>query len=228
VTEANRTLYGLSRGGFWQSDGVDYQYIDQLAVHNWFWDNVNEDQITKVVATHDAVQQNVIWFFPETGQNEPSAALVYHYPTGAWSYFSFGRSAAVPQSLGVYPKPYYATGTTVYRHNDGENADGNSLTARVRTKALDMGQPTRDKFTDTTITGLRDYAGTLQVRIGHRYGLDDSISWSAYKNVTTDFQGDHIRTSGRFLTVEWQSSGTSDRWKLSGFEMYGKMRGSRR
>jgi hypothetical protein len=102
------------------------------------------------------------------------------------------------------------------------------LTARVRTKALDLGQPTRDKFVDTVITGLRDYAGTLQVRMGHRYALNDSISWSAFKDVTTDFQGDHIRTAGRFLNVEWQSSGTGDRWKLSGFELYGKVRGSRR
>jgi len=226
VVEANRRMYGLSNAGIWRTDGTSYEYVDALKVREWLRDNLNEDQQSKVVATYESINENVVFFVPTT-TNEPDTALVYHEPSGAWSKWSFGRSSAVSSSLGVFTRPYYADGTTIYKHETGESADGGSLTAFVQTKPLTFGEDSKNKLVNHVYSQVRGLSGSLNLQVGSQQNQTDSIAYEATQSLSEGFaQTDH-RVHGRFITLKYESSGTSDDWKLAGFDVEGRVLGHR-
>lgn len=226
IIEADRMLYGYGQGGIWRSDGVSFEYIDNPAIREWIQSQIDTTQLSKIVATHDSYNQTVWFFCPTTATKENTFGVGYRYATGSWTIVDFGRSACVPQ-LGVYKQPVWiGTDDRIYFHNNGLTANGSAITAYVQTKPMDMQRPEMIKTITNLMVQMRRLAGTVQVRIGSQYNLDDAVTWSDYQTLDDGFEALPFLLSGRFITIEVRSSTTNADWAMSGFTIYGDLTGA--
>lgn len=101
--------YGFGPLGIWKSDGLQYQYIDVPAVHDAIYDDLNKDQVAKVVAWHDRLHGLVVFFYPGLGSTINNKAYAYNYKYKHWMPPGFARSAAT--NLDVFKFPIFGTST---------------------------------------------------------------------------------------------------------------------
>ncbi|HYH17885.1 MAG TPA: hypothetical protein VD995_04645 [Azospirillum sp.] len=225
VVAANRILYGFGPNGIWQTDGVQFQYIDTLALRQYIKDTADASQLSKVAATYDAATESVLWSIPTSGTGENTVTVAYRIPTGAWSVYTFGRTCWVPQ-LGVFDQPFAAgTDGKIHAHNEGVDAGTAALDAWVRSKPFAAGDARTWTYIADVALQMRRAAGTVQVRLGGQKHLDDAIGWTAYKDVDDGFELINLRRSGRFITVEIRSNAVGGDFAMSGFDLYGSQGG---
>lgn len=95
ITEAAGSIYGIGPNGIWRTDGAGYQYIDEGAVHDTLFANINLDEAHKCVAWHDGFSKHVVFWIPGSGQSEVSYGLAFNYKDSNWAPRGDARSAAL-------------------------------------------------------------------------------------------------------------------------------------
>lgn len=95
--------YGMGRRGFWRSDGVDFQYIDNPAVRGYVQEQLGEESCSCAVAWHLPHQQLVVFFYPDDGQPGNKAGLAFNYSNDSWWHLNYGRSAVLEASVFTNP-----------------------------------------------------------------------------------------------------------------------------
>lgn len=95
TTQANNMLWGIGPAGVWVSNGRDYTYIDEGAVHDFIFQNINLAQAHKCVALHDSYTKHVIFWIPGEGESEVSYGVAYNYAQKGWTIRGDARSAAI-------------------------------------------------------------------------------------------------------------------------------------
>lgn len=225
VVEVGRRNYGIGRHGFWETNGVSIRYIDDPAIREFFFDDVNWTQSSKVNGYHNEAKHEIIWYYPSVGgSGEPDKGLVYDYQRGLWSQLGYGRTASIERQ--VFTEPIVADNTgEVYQDNFGNDADGSALVASILSKPVDFGTVDQVKEID----GIRiSYKGTgLQFRLGSQQDLDDAITYTSFVAVAVGHKITDIRIAGRYITLELKSSATGDNWDLSAVDVYGRLGGNR-
>jgi len=86
--------YGFGPEGIWATDGTKFEYIASPEIRDFIYNNINLEQISKVVAWHDRQQHSVIFFWPEDPSTANSLGVVFNYKNKIWSIDDRGRSAA--------------------------------------------------------------------------------------------------------------------------------------
>lgn len=225
VVEANRRLYGMSRTGVWETDGVTYRYLDTLALSAHLDAVLDRAQLSKVVASYDATHELVRFSIPSVYGGENDRTLTYRIPNQSWSLEDHGRTAAVPH-LGVFRRPMMAgPDGRVYVHNEGTDAGGEPLEAWVRTKPLDLGDPRAHKVVQELNLQVRRLAGRARARLGGSDDLDGAIYWGPWREVEAGFERIDTDASGRFVHLEVGSVEAGADWALSGFDLHGQVSG---
>ncbi len=220
--------YGLMRDRvFVTNGGGQPKYIDTPEVRDWLQENFNAAQEEKVCGYHEYKKNTVTWYIP-TSTSEPDKGISYNYDNGVWSFLDHGRTCA--KERGAFEYPVVATKDgDIYFNNFGDDADGSSMTAWVRSKPVDLGDPLSIKEIDNLCIG---WEGTgLTYRLGYQDQLDDSITWGSYRAAPAGFALDVIRDlsegTGRFLSIELYSTGTGDSWEVSAIDVNGRIAGTR-
>lgn len=95
VTEVAGNLFGIGPNGVWKSDGSGYTYVDEGAVHDRIFNDINLDYAHKCVAWHDVFTKQVVFWIPGAGQTENSYGMAFNYKEGNWAPRGDGRSAAL-------------------------------------------------------------------------------------------------------------------------------------
>jgi len=225
VVPVNSKNYGCGRMGFWVTDGVSSQMIDDPAVREYLQADINWSQSSKINGWHDEDNHMVIWYYPSAGgSGEVDKGVGFDYINNLWMPFGFGRTSSVDRDVFSYPLATTSEGDVFY-HSFGDDADGTALTAWARTKTFDLDHPDHIK----QLHNLRlDWTGTgLTYRIGTRDSLDAAITWTAYSAAPAGYALDNIRSNGRYIAVELYSDQVGDNWEVSGLAAYGKVGGSR-
>lgn len=95
VTDAMGAMYGIGPNGAWRTDGSSIQYIDEGAVHDELFSNINLDMAHKCVAFHDVFTKHIVYWIPGVGESEVSYGLAYNYKENNWAPRGDARSAAL-------------------------------------------------------------------------------------------------------------------------------------
>ena len=104
VTVVGTDHYGFGPRGIWRTNGSAREYIDE-PVHDFVYQNLNLDQISKVVSWYDASQGVVFWSYPQANSLFNSISVGYHIATSnryeehVWGIYEFARSAATSGSI---------------------------------------------------------------------------------------------------------------------------------
>lgn len=225
IIPVGRTHYGLSRQGFFTTDGVQFQYIDDPAVREWFKARMNWSQKSKVCGWHDADHTQVIWYYPTT-TGEPEEGLGFDYTRNNWTIYDHGRTSAIGRDIYDYPVAANSVGELFY-HGLGHDADGSALTSYIQTTPMALGSTELLKTLDNVKVALTGLEGSLSLYVGTQATLTSTVTWNGPYSVSEAYQAIYSRVSGRWITLKFISSAVGDAWAVSGFEVFGRRGGIR-
>lgn len=215
VASVGNSNYGFGEGGFFRTDGVNFQYIDE-PVKGWIAENLNQGAKREIRAYHDEVETTVRWSIPTGGSVVPNAGLSYNYKQNAWSVHDHGWEAADERQLFGYP--IGARGDSIYFIGDGNNADTAPINRRIQTKPINGDAPDLFKYFDVVRVLAQRNAG-LRVRVGFLDEIDAPIEWEDYANWEEKLYG-FVR-SAVYIVFEFSSVDLDADWLVNGFEAYG-------
>ena len=104
--------------------------------------------------------------------------------------------------------------TQAYLHETGNDADGQAMTAFVKSGSIEIGEGNDILFVQKLIPDIQNQAGTLNMNLEFKYYPNNttSVIKTATFTDTTEFVS--LRGRGREFTVNVVSNTTSTAWRL--------------
>jgi hypothetical protein len=226
VVSIGRYNFGVSRKGFWRTDGVEFDWIDTPAVREFYFREANRQQDSKTVGFHNHKAQQVIWYFPSGSSLVCDMGLGYDYVRNVWTVYGYGRSSAIPER--VFSRPIVGTSTGGIQYlNQGSDDLSAPINAYVETPKLDFGDPSLVKSVQEVRLAVSDKSGTLNLHVRAMNSLEDSVNYTGPYQVTAGFNAIKVMETGRFFQLKISSSSTSNTWTVSSVEIRGRVSGVR-
>ena len=224
VVAVGRRNFGLSSQGFFVTDGASFEYIDDPALRHWFQGNINQAQMSKIVAYHDEEDSQIRWSIPTGVTTSNDYMVTYNYERNNWSFITGTASAFEERTVGLYAIGGNEAGE-IFSIGETNDNDGVAITSYIRSKPMDLGDADSVKEIDSIRLGFR---GTgLRFRVGWAENEDDTPNWEAYIETVPGFPFHNLRTAGRWLFLEFQSEDLDDAWELMTIEVIGRGEGTR-
>jgi len=121
---SQKAIVAVDEGAFWMGKKAFYMFDGSIAkelpceVSDYVFANINDDQISKTVALHNAEFNEIWWFYPSSGSNEVNKYVAYDYVENNWSIGTLTRTAGIDS--GVFDKPLWIEDdNSLYNHETG-------------------------------------------------------------------------------------------------------------
>ena len=222
VVSVGRMNYGLSRDGFFVTDGASTKMIGrESGMNQFFRDNAAFIELGQVVAFDNAKENEVVWGIP-LGQNKISKEIYYNYKNNAWgmrdstisAYHERGifNDALSASSAGAFNfegnvASFTDDVTATTKAHDFQNADRIKEVTQLRVGKEGTGSPIITLSVSDTINGTPTLVNTFIV--------DDT-----FKNFP-------VRAAGRYITLGVRSIGTNDDYPITDMVIQGRFEGER-
>jgi hypothetical protein len=148
VVEYDGVYYWIGVDRFFAFDGTVKEIPNQQNL-NWFFDNVNYVQRTKIWAYRNTRYGEIWWFFPYGDADECTHAIIFNVREGCWYDTIHGRSAGYSAHVFRYPvlfgnEPNIFDTYSNYVQEFGLNAvqGGSELAIYSNFETSDFGYPT--------------------------------------------------------------------------------------
>jgi len=217
-----RQNYGLSRDGFFVTDGTQVQMIGRdNGMNAHVRKNIAATEYGQVYGFHNAKEYEVVWGLP-FNSTKITEEIYYNYKTGQWGQRTSGVSAYLERGVfnealsGDKDSKFYFEGAAP------------TLTQEVKatTRAHDLNDADRVKELTSMRVGIEG-VGSPQVRVGWSETIDATPVFNESFVVDNTFNHFDLRTSGRYLHLEVTSSGSTDDWTITDMTIIGRTEGSR-
>ena len=226
--DLNGVTYWMSQDSFFLFDGT----VKKLpcTVEQFVFDNINVTGAENAFAGHNGEFNEIMWFYPRTGSDQINAIVAYNYLEQTWWTGTLSRTTWIDRE--VYDNPvgteYLSTttannetilgltdgATQMYLHETGNDADGEAMTAFVKSGSVEIGEGNDILFVQKLIPDIQNQSGTLNMKLEFKYYPNTSTSTikTATFTDTTDFVS--LRGRGREFTVNVVSNTTGTAWRL--------------
>ena len=121
----------VSEGAFWMGQAGFFYFngssVEPIAceVHDRVFFDLNRQQRSKVVVTHNSKYNEVWWFYPSEASTENNRYVAYDYKENIWHIGAMPRTAAC--DVGVFTTPiWFGADGTVYNHDLGYDYEGDT------------------------------------------------------------------------------------------------------
>jgi len=148
IVEYDGVYYWLGTDRFLKYDGTVSE-VPNAQNYNWFFDNLNYAQRTKVWALKNTRYGEIWWFFPFGNATECTHALIYNIRENCWYDTQHARSAGHASQVLRYPLTWGAAANSYgtyscYVEERGRNAieAGQELAIASWFETCDFGYPT--------------------------------------------------------------------------------------
>ena len=223
VVSVGRKNYGLSRDGFFVTDGASTLLIGrQSGMNEYFRDNANIGALSKVYAFDNSKENEVVWGIP-INSSSISQEIYYNYKTNQWGMRTSNITAYL--SRGIFNESLSADSSGKFYYEGTAPSLANPIVT-AETKAHDLNNA--DKIKE--ITALRvgkDGSGSPTLSIGFTDTIDATPTYSDNFIVDDTFKSFPVRTAGRYIHIKVESSGTNDDWELTDMVIQGRFEGER-
>jgi len=152
--DLNGTAYWMSQDSFYLFDGA----VKKLpcTVEQFVFNNINQTAAENAFAGHNGEFNEILWFYPRTGSDQINAIVAYNYLEQTWWTGTLARTSWIDRE--VYDNPlgteYLANtvannetilgltdgATQIYLHETGNDADGQAMTAFVKSGSVEIGE----------------------------------------------------------------------------------------
>lgn len=216
IIPANNKNYGLSRKGFFVTDGVGFSLIGSPAINRWFKANMDWDNARRVVGLHWESIEHVCWWFPcKDGQVR---GLAYRYADGAWAPLRQNVSAAADQQ--VFDYPLIATGNSWGFLGQGIDGGGSALPASLQSFPAHCGEEEREKVWDLLRVG-KEITGVVEFRLGFSNDIEEEPDWTDWGTLQEEnwING----RSSVYLTLDFRANASGSSLRLGSMSLHGEM-----
>lgn len=188
VTVVNQTAYWLTpdlQFYAWQF-GAPPQPMP-CPIRNDFKDNVDTDELAKVVCTSVSEFNEIWWFYPDTRDgDENSRYVAVSLNDGTWFRGELARTAAIDSGPQRYPI-FVSPDGYIYSHESGQTADGEDLEWSVETGDLYLSEAGNRVLVRGVWPDFEDQSGVVVMSI-----------WSkSYPQATEKAKGPWSLAAGR-------------------------------
>ena len=226
--DINGISYWMSQDSFFLYDGS----IKKLpcTVEQFIFNNLNVTGAENAFAGHNGEFNEIMWFYPRTGSDTINAIVAYNYIEGTWWTGTLDRTTWIDRE--VYENPvatdYLPTtiannesisgltdgATQLFLHETGNNADGEAITAFVKSGVVQIGEGNEFSFVSKLIPDIEDQEGTLNAKLEFKNYPNNStaVTKTVSFQDNTDFVS--LRGRGREFTVNVVSNTTGTAWRL--------------
>jgi hypothetical protein len=210
--DLNGVSYWMSQDSFYLFDGT----VKKLpcTVEQFVFNNINQTASENAFAGHNGV----------------NAIVAYNYLEQTWWTGTLSRTSWVDRD--VYQNPigseYNATttannetilgltdgATQMYLHEAGNDADGQAMTAYVKSGSVEIGEGNDIQIVQKLIPDVQNQSGVLNMDLEFKYypNNSQSVTKTTTFSDTTDFVS--LRGRGREFTVNVVSNTAGTAWRL--------------
>tara|TARA_R110002020_G_scaffold7935_7_gene32603 strand:+ start:783 stop:2327 length:1545 start_codon:yes stop_codon:yes gene_type:complete len=209
VAVAGTTAYWMGRSAFsfFKYDG----YVQPIPcdVQDYVVSTINQGQSSKVVAWHNELYSEIVWFYPNGEENDRYVS--FNYQEEHWSVGTVARTAASSRGVFSYPILFDASGNP-YEHEVGGTYKDVGETAKVpyvESGPIEIGNGNRVMSATSLIpdvTSLGDITTTFYTRF---YPTDSDTSHGPYTMTAPT----PVRFTGRTVRMRCTSD-SSDNWRV--------------
>ena len=226
--DINGISYWMSQDSFFLYDGS----IKKLpcTVEQFIFNNLNVTGAENAFAGHNGEFNEIMWFYPRTGSDTINAIVAYNYIERTWWTGTLDRTTWIDRE--VYENPvatdYLPTtiannetisgltdgATQLFLHETGNNADGEAITAFVKSGVVQIGEGNEFSFVSKLIPDIEDQEGTLNAKLEFKNYPNNTtaVTKTVSFQDNTDFVS--LRGRGREFTVNVVSNTTGTAWRL--------------
>lgn len=179
-----------------------------------FQENIDRDQLAKVVFTQVSRFGEVWLFYPDKRDgNENSRHLILNVGDQAWSKGDVARTAAIDSGTLDYPLMVGVSGQP-YLHENGNDADGDVLTAFLQSSPQYLGQGESRVMIRGIWPDFEDQVGNIDLTILTRtYPQADDREKGPWTLAPYREKRD-FRAEGRLVSIRIGSSAVGSFWRL--------------
>jgi hypothetical protein len=226
--DLNGVSYWMSQDSFYLFDGT----VKKLpcTVEQFVFNNINQTASENAFAGHNGEFNEILWFYARTGSNQINAIVAYNYLEQTWWTGTLSRTSWVDRD--VYQNPigseYSATttannetilgltdgATQMYLHEAGNDADGQAMTAYVKSGSVEIGDGNDIQIVQKLIPDVQNQSGVLNMDLEFKYYPNNtqSVTKTTTFSDTTEFVS--LRGRGREFTVNVVSNTAGTSWRL--------------
>lgn len=231
VVSVGRMNYGLSRDGFFATDGASVKMIGrESGMNEYFRDNVSSNELAQVYAFENSKENECVWGVPKD-ETSISEEIYYNYKTGQWGIRTSRISAYLDR--GIFHEPLSADSNGwLYTEGDAptlENPDTNTIQpVSAVTKAHDLNNADRIKEI-TSIRVGKEGSGSPIMSVGFSNTIDAEPTYLSKDSFIIDdsFKSFPVRAAGRYIHIKVESSSNIDDWTLTDLVLQGRFEGER-
>jgi hypothetical protein len=104
ITSIGRVNYGMGPRGFFQTDGFNYDYIDQPSIHDFVYDDFVSSLRPLVCSWADPSENYVFWSLPwGDGATDNTITVGFNIKNRTWTILAFARTAATSSAVLDFP-----------------------------------------------------------------------------------------------------------------------------
>jgi hypothetical protein len=226
--DLNGVSYWMSQDSFYLFDGT----VKKLpcTVEQFVFNNINQTGSENAFAGHNGEFNEILWFYSRTGSDQINAIVAYNYLEQTWWTGTLSRTSWIDR--GVFDNPvgteYLANtvannetilgltagATQTYLHEAGNDADGQAMTAFVKSGSVEIGEGNDILFVQKLIPDIQNQSGVLNMDLEFKYYPNNtqSVTKTTTFSDTTEFVS--LRGRGREFTVNVVSNTAGTAWRL--------------
>ena len=231
VISVGRMNYGVSRDGFFATDGASVRMIGrESGMNQYFRDNVAMSELAQIYGFENSKENEVVWGIPK-GEASITEEIYYNYKTNQWGIRTSIISAYLDR--GVFHEALSAdsNGNLYFEGNTPNNTNPDSQIAQpvsAVTKAHDLNNADRVKEI-TAIRVGKEGNGSPRMSIGWANTIDAEPTYLEKDSFLIDdsFKSFPVRAAGRYIHIKVESTGASDDWTLTDLVVQGRFEGER-
>lgn len=222
------SVYWMGNGGFYMYTGMVQQL--QCTVKERVFDNINREQIEKIVCGVNSTYSEVWWFYPSLGSENIDKYVIYNYEQNIWYYGNLTRTAWIDRGIQNYPIAACNCGHLYYHEaslNDESTVPPSPIVSYIESAPSDIGDGDRLSYISRMIPDVA-FRGSTKTNASvdftltaYNYsgGLSTSAETAEVTRVTTIPVQSHtkkndLRLRGRAVSMKIQSEDLDTTWRL--------------
>ena len=228
AVDLNGISYWMSQDSFYLFDGS----VKKLpcTVEQFIFSNLNITASENCFTGHNGEFNEVLWFYARTGSDQINAVVAFNYVEGTWWTGTLRRTSWIDREIFENPiATYYdATATannetilgltngasTVYLQETGNDADGQAMTAYLKSGDVQIAQGDEFAFVSRLIPDVQNQSGVLNLDFEFMRYPNDTTPVSKTTSFTSTTNKVDLRGRGRAFTANLVSNTTGTAWRL--------------
>lgn len=210
---SRHSAIAVDHGAFWFGKESFYMFDGSVArqmecdVSDYVFDDLNENQISKVFGVHNSEYGEVWWFYPSQDSTENNRYVTYSYKYNHWHFGQLDRTCGFDQ--GVFREPQWTSPSGVIYEHERHGVSHGTSTPYAESGPISLGNGDNVMAVNSLIPD-EETQGEVNVSFKTRfYPNDTERTYGPYSTANPT----SVRFTGRQVRMLVEATGNED-WRV--------------